>query len=80
MNAAFPTVPEVRPLVRALHARHSAGCCLHVVLDDGNIDDRSVRFCLDNAKHVDCKELASILMDMSRTQRKKLLLPRSVCR
>lgn len=71
------TVPEVAPLVRALYARPGgeAGCCLHVVLDDGNVKDDQVRFCLDEAGrkgHPDCAELASKLLEMSKTQRLKL--------
>lgn len=32
-----PTVPDVLPLVRAIYERHCAGCCLHIVTDDGVI-------------------------------------------
>jgi hypothetical protein len=67
-----PTVPEVLPFVNELYKRHAAGCCLHVVLDDGNVEDSSVEHCIENAEHDDCIRLAHLLRLMSKTQRKKL--------
>jgi len=70
-----PTTLEVRPLVDRLYARHAAGCCLHIVLDDGNTDDRSVRHCIGTAiraGHWPCAALAYKLLAMSKTQRRKL--------
>jgi len=72
-----PTVPEIAPLVRALYrSRHGgAGCCLHVVLDDGNVEDSSVEFCILYATergHEFCTALGRALRSMSRTQRLKL--------
>lgn len=72
-----PTVPEVAPLVRALYASPGGGvgCCLHIVLDDGNVDDKSVDFCLRTALmrgHPECERLALLLRRMSKTQRLKL--------
>jgi hypothetical protein len=72
-----PTVPEALPLVRELYAQPGggAGCCLHVVLDDGNVHDDNVRFCINEAVdlgHPRCEELARLLLRMSRTQRLKL--------
>lgn len=73
--AGKPTVPEVAPAVRALYVRHGAGCCLHIVLDDGNVEDHSVDFCIKYAQeeqHLECEKLARTLRMMSRTQRLKL--------
>src|SRR5574342_921951 len=72
-----PTVPDVMPLVRALYAQPlgGAGCCLHIVLDDCNVEDGCVQFCLEYAQkngHPDCIALAELLMQMSKTQRRKL--------
>lgn len=78
-----PTVPEVLPIVRHYYAQgHGAGGCLHIVLDDGNVRDDDVRFCLDWAvEHgdadgwkpdVDGAWLCHVLLRMSRTQRTKL--------
>lgn len=75
MNIDKPTVPQVAPMVRALYERSGAGCCLHVVLDDQNIDDKSVQFCVTYAQekgHQECESLARILLRMSKTQRLKL--------
>lgn len=80
--ASKPTIPQVAPLVQALYARPGGevGCCLHVVLDDGNVRDDYVQVCLDMARvksHRDCEEIAGLLLQMSKTQRIKLgKLPR----
>jgi len=54
---------------------NDAGGSLHIVLDDGNISDDDVTFCINYAKKKgDTKgvELAEILLRMSKTQRRKL--------
>lgn len=71
----FPNVPFVLPMVNAIYREHSAGCCLHNVLDDWNIEDSSVDFCAKYAAesgHAGCELLANTLRLMSRTQRAKL--------
>lgn len=72
-----PTVPDVLPLVKAIYSRPDGvvGCCLHIVLDDENISDADVTLCLEKAKqcgHEDCSQVATLLLQMSKTQRKKL--------
>jgi hypothetical protein len=72
-----PTIPEVAPLVRAYYAKpgNGVGGSLHIVLEDSNIDDDSVRFCRKYAEErgdSDGVALADILLRMSRTQRGKL--------
>jgi hypothetical protein len=72
-----PTVPEVIGIVRDYYAKpgNSMGGSLHLVLEDGNIDDDSVRFCLQWAIEKGDQDgigLAGMLLTMTRTQRKKL--------
>lgn len=70
-----PTLPEVLPLVCAVYRRHGAGCCLHIVMDDGNVGDGSARFSLALAQvkgHADCIAAAEMLVQMSKTQRRKI--------
>ncbi len=72
-----PTVDKVAPLVTALYRRPDgcAGCCLHVVLDDGNVSDRMMEGIARTARelgHKDCEQLALLLEQMSPTQRLKL--------
>jgi hypothetical protein len=70
-----PTVPEVLPLVQTVYARNEAGCCLHILLDDGNIKDNHAEFCLKYARehgHADCIALAEKLVLMTQSQRWKL--------
>ena len=74
-QAIRPSVPDVLPLVRMVYARHCAGCCLHVLTDDGNCEDESAQFCLQIAResgHADCLAAAEALALMSWTQRRKV--------
>ena len=73
--ATRPTVPEVMPLVKAIYRRHSGGCCLHIVTDDGNVENGHVDFCLRRSRelgHADCIEVAEMLTLMTQTQRLKV--------
>lgn len=50
------------------------GCCMHILLADGNIDDDDALFCLDealNTGHEECLAIAQLCVRMSKTQRKK---------
>lgn len=74
-----PTVREVLPYVQALYAREGggAGCCLHILLDDGNVDQSSADFCYGVAvgrEHQDCEDLARLIRRMSATQRHRLYM------
>ena len=72
-----PTVPEVRELVRAYYEKegNSCGGNLHIVLDDGNLSDSCVQFCLDQV-HADEDEdgvrIAELMLQMTGTQRRKV--------
>jgi len=51
--------------VLELYERSAVGRCLHIVLDDGNIDEGDVLCCLNNAYesgHPDCYILANRLL------------------
>jgi hypothetical protein len=70
-----PTVPEVLPLMQTVYARNAVGCCLHILLDDGNIKNHHAEFCLKQARelaHADCIALAEKIVLMSQSQRWKL--------
>lgn len=71
------TVPEVIKRFTAYKQRPGNGCwgSLHIVLDDGNIKDSNIQFCIDYAiKTCDTEgvELGKILLSMSKSQRLKL--------
>lgn len=70
-----PTVPDVMPYVQSVYRRHAAGCCLHVLTDDGNVGDSTADFISETAVasgHADCIRAASMLRQMTRTQRTKV--------
>lgn len=70
-----PTIPEVVPLFLPYYRQHGAWGSLHVVLDDHNVEDHSVRYCIEWAEEsgdTQGAELGRILLRMSKTQRGKL--------
>jgi hypothetical protein len=72
-----PTVPEVLPMVYAYRDTegNGAGGSLHSVFDDGNLEDRHIKGCIECAKgrgDAAGVELGETLLRMSRTQRRKL--------
>ena len=74
-----PTMPKVLSFVKAYYAKpgNEVGGCLHIVLDDGNIEDSHIEFCRNSArKHNDNDGivLAELLLQMNYTQRKKLYM------
>lgn len=71
MNPGRPKVPDLAPLIAAIYRRPNggAGCCLHVVTDDGNWE--CAAFCLDYAwehGHPDCIAAAEMMAQMTESQ------------
>lgn len=69
------TIPAVIERFKEYHRRNGAWGILHIVLDDGNVRDDFVRFCIaeaESAGDAEGKELGEILMGMSKTQRSKI--------
>lgn len=59
----------------AYHKKFSSWGALHIVLDDNNLSDSSVDFCIDAAKKIDDKEgevLAHILRSLTKSQRYRI--------
>ncbi len=76
-----PQIPEVlQKFVAYFTARASDSLsggwgCLHLVLEDDNVDDGSVIFCRESAvraNDVDAVELCDILLQMSPSQRGRI--------
>lgn len=72
-----PTVPEVLPLMREFQTKkgNEVGGVFHIVLDDGNVENSHVEWCLERAKEEGDElaiRLGELLMKMSKTQRLKL--------
>lgn len=60
---------DLVPVIRSIYGRHGAGCCWHVVLDDGNFSSRD--FCAKWAKDEGCAgciEATPMLLAASLTQ------------
>jgi len=61
--------------VRELYEEHPTGCCLHIALDDGNIDEDDILWCVNYAKdqgHPKCYILANRLLFLTLEERKLL--------
>jgi len=73
------TVPlhvRARLMVEQLYQRSGAGCCLHIITDDFNVQDQHAAFCLDYAEkqgHRQCYELAKLFIHMSPKERAQTL-------
>lgn len=64
----------IEPL-KAIYVAHCAGCCLHVVADDGNVEQDTMDWTLNYAReqgHPACIAAAELLARMTQTQRAKL--------
>lgn len=73
------TVADVRPYLRQLYDEHPAGCCLHIVTDDGNLEHGDVEFCMNEAEengHDLCLALAIAIRSLSFSQRRRLITHR----
>ena len=77
---------DLVPILRRIYATHLAGCCWHVVIDDGNLEADYVASCAERARqnaethddgsdHAACVELADALGSgrYSRTQLRKAI-------
>lgn len=55
---------------------NSVGGRLHIVLDDGNIRDSDIEWCINYAKEqndVDAVEIGNLLLKASKTERRKII-------
>jgi len=71
-----PTIPEVVERFAAYYRQHTAWGSLHIVMEDGNVEDEWVSFCGREAKRIGDRqglELAIILATMTKSQRGRLL-------
>lgn len=70
-----PDVQKAIDLARIVYTSSNggAGCCLHIMLDDGNLRDSDGHFCYGYAAakgHDHCVEAALQMLQLSSTQRK----------
>lgn len=72
-----PTLLDVQPIVDAYRKLpgNLAGGSLHILLDNGNVNDDHIEFCIETATEkgdVPGIQLARVLKVMSKTQRARL--------
>lgn len=72
-----PSIEEMIPLIKDYYAKplNGVGGSLHIVLDDGNLENGDVEFCREWAiehNDEDGIKLADLLLQMSATQRGKI--------
>lgn len=77
MDTEKLTVPDVLPLVEEYYRKpgNGVGGNLHIVLDDYNIQNRHIEFCLKEAQVAgdeDGIRIARLLLKMSKSQRLKI--------
>lgn len=75
MADKLPTWKAMLPLALSIYKRNGVGCCWHITLDDGNLDNHNVAFCAEQARasgHADCIALIELMVHASKTQRGRL--------
>lgn len=75
LRSEKPKIPEVVKLFSVYKKNNPTWGSLHIVLDDGNVSDADVEFCIKFADDHNDSEgmiLARILQQMSKTQRTSL--------
>ena len=75
LDVSKPTIPDVLHRFVEYLRKHPAWGSLHIVLDDGNVADQHVQYCIEYAEHAgdsDGAELGRVLLAMSKTQRGKI--------
>jgi hypothetical protein len=67
MSTKSEFIRRLDVLIKAIYdtPEGGCGCCLHIVLDDGNVKEYHVRYCLENAEHGICKEVAEMLLRLT---------------
>lgn len=76
MDRAEAFKPAAVELVQSIYVRHGAGCCMHIVTDDGNIEDGDVQHCLEFAMKRGCPEciaLAALLLTIPESLRNETM-------
>jgi hypothetical protein len=66
-------VERLDVLTKAIYELSAVGCCLHIVLDDGNWQPENIIWCWDRAKHGVCREVAELLWLLTDEQRELAL-------
>ena len=62
-------ITKAQPLFQSIYRRNSAGCCLHVIIDDDNWD------CLmddSDLKHKDCRALYALIQELDLEDRERI--------
>lgn len=68
-------VPEIIDRFKIYHLDNPAWGSLHIVLDDDNVKDSCVQYCIDyavNSGDAEGAELGKLLLQMSKSQRLKI--------
>lgn len=69
------TVTDVLPLARHLYQDATVGCCFHLPLAAGNMDNATVRSCIKAAQqkgHAHCEMMGRVILRLTDEQRDRL--------
>ena len=70
------TTMNIKRALDQLYTRRGSGCCLHAVVDDFNIGDSALDFCIQLAEEKGCSEclrLAKVFRALSLRERSEVL-------
>lgn len=75
LDTTRPKIPEILQRFATYHSQHPAWGALHTVLDDNNVRDCDVIFCIHHADllgDTEGRKLAEILLKLPKRQRIRL--------
>ena len=77
MGGKMKNCRDILPLLKAfsLISENGVGGKLHIFLEDGNVDDGSIKFCLEQAREAGDElavKIAELVLECSKTQRRKI--------
>lgn len=56
------TLEKLAPLFKSIYRRNKSGCCLHIVIEDGNWESLGDPDDKKDYPHKDCREAARLLL------------------
>lgn len=69
------TADDIAPLTDRVYAGNGGGCCLHIMLEDGNLTDEDVAWCLNRAvekRHPICYAVALLYREVPEVARDEM--------
>ncbi len=78
--SANPVEEKLKQAIKRIYAYSAVGSALHIVLDDENVDDHNIQWCMENFHELDnvqeriaCEECARLLLQLPVEERERIV-------